>query len=297
MLNSMVEPLTPCTWLLIAATCVFSVLAFRDPRLEERFIFNPQSILAYNEYYRLITPAFLHAGAWHLLLNMMSLYAFGTTLELFMGKAHFLSIYFGSVIGGNLLSLYVHRHHDYRAYGASGGVCGVIFAYILFFPGASIMSFYLPIAIPGWLYAIGFLLGSFYAMKAGRDNVGHDAHLGGAIIGLLITAALYPDNAKENWKLFGIVLGISVSLLIYVWVNPMFLPISAFSGGFPRARRERATVPRYKKEQLEVDAILEKVAASGMESLTREEKALLQEVSGKFRRRAESKKPQSDLPF
>ena len=293
----MIEPLTPCSWLIIAVTCVVSVLAFRDPRLEERLIFHPQSILAGKEYYRLVTPAFLHAGTWHLLLNMMSLYAFGRTLEMFMGKANFLLVYFGSVIGGNLLSLYVHRHHEYRAYGASGGVCGVIFAYILFFPGAGIMSFYFPIAIPGWLYAIGYLLGSFYAMKAGRDNVGHDAHMGGAIIGLLITAALYPQMTQENWRVFGSVLAISIALLVYLWVNPMLLPVSAFSGGFPRLGRKRSAMPKHKREQLDVDAILEKVGKEGMESLTREERALLEEVSGKYRRREESSKPESDLIF
>ncbi len=67
----------------------------------------------------------------HLLANMYSLYSFGPTIELILGQLHFLLIYFGSVIGGSLLSLYLHRNHDYSAYGASGGVCGIIFAYVV----------------------------------------------------------------------------------------------------------------------------------------------------------------------
>ena len=111
------------------------------------------------------------------------------------------------MFGGSLLALYVHRHHQYRAYGASGGVCGIIFAYLLLLPGASISPFFFPVAIPGWLYALAFLLGSFFALKVGRDNVGHDAHLGGAIIGFVIAAALEPAAVRYNLRVFIAVLG------------------------------------------------------------------------------------------
>src|SRR5439155_6170860 len=126
------------------------------------------SILAGKEYYRLVTSAFLHADWQHLIVNMLSLHFFGSNVELMVGKAQFLLIYFGAVVGGNLLSLYVHRHHHYLAYGASGGVCGIIFAHILLFPGGSIRMYFIPIGVPSWLYAIGFILYSFYGMKCGN---------------------------------------------------------------------------------------------------------------------------------
>src|SRR5882762_6836437 len=172
------EPLAICNLLLILLTVVFSYLGFRSRALEAKYIFHPEAILAGKEYYRLVTSAFLHAAWQHLSFNMLSLFFFGNAVELAAGKTQFLAIYCGAVVGGNLLSLYVHRHHEYRAYGASGGVCGIIFAYILLFPGSSIQQFPIPIPIPGWLYAIGFMVASFLAMKAHRDNVGHDAHLG-----------------------------------------------------------------------------------------------------------------------
>src|SRR5882762_4294217 len=172
------EPMLSCTMLLMLLTGVCSYFGFRSYAVEEKYIFNPERILAGKEYYRLVTSAFLHADWQHLSFNMLSLFLFGNAVELAAGKTQFLAIYFGAVVGGNLLSLYVHRHHEYRAYGASGGVCGIIFAYILLFPGASISQFLMPLAIPGWLYAIGFMVASFLAMKAHRDNVGHDAHLG-----------------------------------------------------------------------------------------------------------------------
>src|SRR2546426_248007 len=203
--------------LLIGLTCLASWLGFRSRAVEEKYIFEPEPILAGKEYYRLVTSGFLHAGWGHLLLNMFSLYLFGSSVELALGSKHFLLIYFGAIIGGNLLSLYAHRHHDYRAYGASGGVCGIIFAYILLFPGGGIYQFPIPFAIPAWLYVIIFMAASFVGMKANnKGDIGHDAHLGGAIIGLLVAAALHPWLARANWKIFLIVLGAAILLLLYL---------------------------------------------------------------------------------
>lgn len=290
----MSEPLALCNSLLILVTVAVSYAGFRNPRVEEKYIFRPESILAGKEYYRLVTSAFLHAGWGHLLWNMVSLYLFGGTLELSLGRTDFLLIYFGAVIGGNLLSLYVHRHHDYLAYGASGGVCGVIFAYILLFPGAGIML-YFAVPIPGWLYAIGFMVGSFVALKQAKDNIGHDAHLGGAIVGLLIAAALQPQAVAYNWKIFLLVLGLAILLLIYLWLNPLLLPTPSFFNPPFRVRNRQSNLPRHKQDNLQVDAILDKIAKRGVDSLTAEERALLESVSGKLRRRAESKKPDSGL--
>jgi membrane associated rhomboid family serine protease len=290
----MISDLGLCNAALLLATCVVSVLGFWNPVVEERLIFEPERILAYKEYYRLVTSAFLHADFTHLLLNMMSLYFFGPAVEAFLGPPGFLLIYFGAIIGGSLLALYVHRHHEYRAYGASGGVCGMIFAYMLLFPGTRIYSFPLPFPVPAWLYASGFMLGSFYAMKARKDNVGHDAHLGGAIFGLLLAACLRPASVEENLRFFLLVLIISIAVLVYLWINPLFLATRHFVGPI-RWKRRTANVSTYRREPGEVDAILEKISKKGFESLSEEEKSKLQQASNKFRSRSESKKPESGL--
>jgi hypothetical protein len=162
-------------------------------------------------------------------------------------------------------------------------------------PGTGIYVYFIPIAVPGWLYAIIFLVGSFVAMKRGRDNVGHDAHLGGAMVGLLIAAALHPSAAIGNWKIFLGVLAISLALLAYLWINPLFLPAAAFRGARLICRSRKQEMPSHRREQVEVDAILEKVSKGGIHSLTAEERALLDNVSGKYRRRAQSKRPDSEL--
>lgn len=283
------------TFLVIVVTCVTSYQGFKSFAFERKYIFNPEAILAGKEYHRLVTSAFLHADWNHLIFNMMSLYFFGRGLEMYLGKLQFLAIYFGSIIGGDLLSLYVHRNHHYTSYGASGGVCGVIFASILVSPGIGISMFFLPIAIPGWLYAIGYILYSFFGMREHRGNIGHDAHLGGAIIGFLIAAGLQPSAIRDNLLVFASVLILSLLILVYLWMNPLFLPLSAFLGGSFQRREESASLPRYKVEARQVDAILEKIGRSGIDSLTAQEKQILEQASNKVRSRAESKKPESGL--
>jgi membrane associated rhomboid family serine protease len=288
------EPLAWCSLLLIAVTCAVSYAGFRNPEVEEKYIFRPESILAGKEYYRLVTSAFLHSGWGHLVWNMVGLYVFGRLIEWSLGVKDLLLIYFGAVIGGGLLSLYVHRHHDYLAYGASGGVSGIVFAYLLLFPGAGI-ALYFAVPIPGWLYAIGFMLGSFVALKKAKDNIGHDAHLGGAIVGLLIAAALHPQAARYNWTIFLLVLVPAILLLVCLWRNPLFLSAPSFFDLPFRVRNRRSQLPAHKRESMRVDALLEKIARNGVESLTAEEKAFLERVSDRYRRREQSRKPESGL--
>lgn len=286
-----------CTYLIIALTVWVSYQGFKSLAFEQKYIFSPEYILAGKEFYRLVTSAFLHSGWQHLIFNMLSLYAFAETIELFYGRSEFLGIYFGAIIGGSLLSLYVHRHHLYQAYGASGGVCGVLFAYMLLFPGGSIRMFFLPFGIPAWLYAVGFMLYSFYGMKENnRGNIGHDAHLGGAIIGLLIAAGLHPERVRNNLTVFLIVFISAVLLLIYLWRNPTLLPLAAvFRTPFAKTKNRLAELPRHKRENLEMDAILDKIAKKGLHSLTKDEQTMLARMSGKYQRRSESKKPESGL--
>ena len=86
----MYEQLPIATILLIAATCVVSIRAFGDRSLQDKLIFCPELILACKEYHRVVTFAFLHADARHLIFNMLTLYLFGRNLETVMGIERFL---------------------------------------------------------------------------------------------------------------------------------------------------------------------------------------------------------------
>src|SRR5215469_7143429 len=160
----MQEPVAICTIIIIVLTIFCSFIGFRDPAFAEKFIFSPTEILACKQYYRLFTSAFLHADPYHLLNNMVTLFLFGRILEDAVGPAEFLVIYFAAIVGGSLLSLWLHRHHDYRAHGASGGVCGVVFSYIAMDPHGRILG-HMFIPMPAWAYGIIFLIASFFAMR------------------------------------------------------------------------------------------------------------------------------------
>ncbi len=302
-----------CNLLVIAITCWVSFLGFRDSAFQAKYIFWPEAILAWRQTYRVITSGFLHLNGSHLVMNMLSLYFFGPLIEHVYGPAQFLTIYLGAIIGGDLLALYVHRYHDYRSLGASGGVAGIIFAHILLFPGGNINLYYV-FGVPSWLFAIGYLVGSFYAMQRGMTNVGHDAHLGGALVGLFTAASFHPTVIRYNpWWFAGITVG-TVLLFIYMTRNPLFLPLEGLDFTKPKARpptwlkrlagffnftRRKSPVASSSSGPPErhIDALLRKISESGFDSLTKEEKATLNEISNQYRRRETRQNPKSGFPL
>ena len=145
-------------------------------------------------WYQMITSGFLHGSFGHLFVNMLTLFFFGRTMETVLGGMRFLVLYLGSLFFGSLLTLILHRHDSsYRAIGASGAVSGIVFGFVLFSPFAPIYMFLLPIGIPAILFAIGYVALSIYGARASLGHIGHAAHLGGAIGGVILTIILYPD--------------------------------------------------------------------------------------------------------
>jgi membrane associated rhomboid family serine protease len=266
------------TILIIIATSVVSFLAFKDNALKSRLIFSPRAILADKEYYRVVTSAFLHADWQHLFFNMISLGLFGQTMEPVVGIERFVLIYFAGIIGGSLLSLYLHRHHEYFALGASGGVCGIVFSSIFLFPGESIGALFLPFGIPGWLYAMLFLGSEFYGGRRQQTNIGHDAHLGGAIIGLLTATALFPEIVRWSPWLYAMVVVLTLGMFVYFWKNPLNLPLA---NRFGRESAPREKLRKSGPNAEKVDAVLEKVSREGIQSLTKRERDILEKASRK----------------
>jgi membrane associated rhomboid family serine protease len=268
-------------------TLYWSYRGFKSTGFRDRYIFSPIRILWDRQYYRLLSCGFLHFNWLHLIFNMLSLYSVAALIETVFGIHVFLLIYLGSIVGGSLLSLCLHRnHHSYLALGASGGVCGVIFAFIFLFPGGWIYFFFIP--LPSWLYAILFILASFFGLRTQLGNIGHDAHLGGAIVGLLITTALRPIIVVQSPVLYAIVMGLSTALFIHLYRNPLYLPGSnLFSPTYwrrwwkERQVRRRARQEWQDKEML--DRLLAKISCSGMESLTPSEMRQLKGISKRLR--------------
>jgi hypothetical protein len=190
------------------------------------------------------------------------------------------------LIGGDLLSLFIHRNHsDYSAVGASGAVCGVIFASIALFPGLSISFFGLPLPIPSWLYGIVFVLFSIYGIKSGKDNIGHDAHLGGALIGMIAALCMRPEALAENYVTILVIAVPAIAFICLIIFKPHAMLVDNF---FYKAHHGNYTVDqRYNIEksmnQLEVDRILDKINRTGINSLSKKEKETLDQYSRTIR--------------
>lgn len=157
----------------------------------------PYQIIHEKKYYQALTSGFLHAGFAHLLFNMFALFSFGSILEqLFVfnfgelnGRVFYLLIYFISLFSGSLLTvLFHHKDPNYVAVGASGAISGIIFSYVIFFPFNQISVMFVP--MPAFVFAFLYIAISVYGMKARFGNIGHEAHLGGALGGFIATLIL-----------------------------------------------------------------------------------------------------------
>lgn len=201
--------------IIIAVTAIISFIAFNNQQLFEKYKFNVGAILQKKEYIRLLSAGFLHADLMHLLFNMMTLYFFGPIVVEAFGEIGFLMVYFGSILLGNIFSLYLYKNQPwYSAIGASGGVSGILFASIAMIPDLGIMFFFIPIPIPGYIFGFLYFAYSVYMMlnPNQHDNIGHAAHLGGAFFGLVYAIALQPERAIQN----ALFLGIMALPLIYM---------------------------------------------------------------------------------
>ncbi|WP_407266769.1 rhomboid family intramembrane serine protease [Tenacibaculum maritimum] len=185
----------------IIATVLVSLKGFNDRFFFDRYKFQISEILN-GDKFRMFSSGFLHADYIHLFFNMYALYLFGDIVANSLGSINFMVVYIGSLLGGSIYSLYRHKRAPYySAIGASGAVSGIVYAAIMLYPGMELIMFPIPIPMPGYIFGIGYLLYSIYGMKKQLGNVGHAAHLGGAIGGFIITLLLFPAVFSEN-KMF-----------------------------------------------------------------------------------------------
>ncbi len=186
------------TMIILVLTTIISFLSFNNSRLMDALIFWPPAISMRRQYYRFLTCGFIHADIMHLAFNMITLYFFGRGLELFyMGRLglqhyYFTLLYLSAIVVANIPSyLKQHDNYNYRSLGASGGVCAVLFAFILIDPWETLQLFGL-VDVPAIAYAVLFLAYTIYMSRRGGDNVNHDAHLWGAIYGVVFTIIAHP---------------------------------------------------------------------------------------------------------
>jgi len=191
--------------IIIIITGIVTYQGFSDHHFFEKLKFSVSGIKA-GEYYRFITSAFLHADWNHFFFNMITLYFFGDYMIGRLGVHGFLLIYFGGIFVGNYLSYYFHKNDLwYAAIGASAGVNAVIFSAITLDPMMNLYLFFI-LPIPGLIFALGYL---WYTVKGTQDThsrIGHEAHFGGAIVGVIITLFLDFQEGFSNHPLMTILI-------------------------------------------------------------------------------------------
>jgi membrane associated rhomboid family serine protease len=200
---------------IIGITVLTSYLAWQNEDRIYKTVFYPNRIKNNKEYYRFISSGFIHKDGWHLFFNMLALYFFAEKVEWIFGIIYgsygvfyLLALYLVGIIVADIPSYIKHRNNPhYNSLGASGGVAAVVFSSILFDPVTPI-CLYFAICIPGFIMGALFLVYSFYQGQKTNDSINHDAHLFGAIFGIVFTLILRPNvlnnfiSKLQTWTLF-----------------------------------------------------------------------------------------------
>jgi len=188
------------TIMLIIIISLISVLAFSNREIVKQFQFNAFQVWHKRQYYRMLTHALVHANWEHLLVNMIVMYSFGVAVEhsfqLYFGgnsRYYYLGLFIFSIILSSTWALVKQRNNVYyNAVGASGGVSAILFAAIFFNPWENIYFFGI-LPMPGIIFGVLYLYYSFYLSRKKLDNIGHDAHFIGALIGFCAPMIIRPS--------------------------------------------------------------------------------------------------------
>lgn len=203
------------TYIIIGLTTVVSFYAFQRPAVLSSLMMNPYYTDRRQQYYRFVTSGFIHKDHMHLLWNMFSLYFFGTAIERQFqfqfgqaGAFYFIALYVLAIVVSDIPTFFKHKDQPgYNSLGASGGVSAVIFAFIIFQPLADI-CLYFALCLPGFILGGLYILFSWYQGRKSNDNINHDAHLYGALFGLIFCVVIAPSSIGHffeqisNWRLF-----------------------------------------------------------------------------------------------
>ena len=150
------------------------------PQVVERSVFRPYWFLRRRQYETIVTSGFVHADLPHLLFNMLTFYFFAFPLERHIGPARFGVLYLSALVVSDLGTLSKHRNEpEYASLGASGAISAVLFA-----------SIALPIPAP--VFAVAYVAYSWHSARQARGRINHDAHLGGALFGLVFVLLTEP---------------------------------------------------------------------------------------------------------
>lgn len=265
--------MTPWVWRLIIANAVVLLLMMTlTPALAltGALAFDPQQPFA--EPWTYVSYMFVHGNLWHLAANMLLLFFWGTPLEERMGSRVFLLFYLYCGLGGPLLSLLVSAVGVPVApfVGASAAVLGIGVAYVMYWPDAEMIIFPLPMPIKTRYIVYAIIALDFVAAMLNTNSmVAHWAHLGGALVGFLYM------RVQSYSKPVPVPRSIARERVLVSRPDPVGAVGEQPPQPRPRRRKEKDPVT------VEMDRVLDKISAQGIDSLTPAERQFLSEVSAK----------------
>jgi rhomboid family protein len=276
------EGVTPWVGRLLAANLFAFLLQLTVfPGHPELFGFSPVDV--WSRPWTLVTYLFVHASILHLAFNLIALYFFGPPVEARLGPRRFLGFYLACGLGGaalaGLLSQVVPLH---LLVGASGAVLGVAVAFAWYWPDAPVLVFPFPEPFAAkWLVtftvAVSLVLAWLGASTGIGSGVSHLAHLGGIGTALIILKT-------QDWR--------SSHYERQLRHTPVPDPVvssaalAARASEPPRPSGEPRRPPPEDRRQREIDRVLDKISATGLNSLTPAERKFLAEASRKMRDKA-----------
>lgn len=177
---------------------------YASPKVIEACLFRPYLFVRGRQYDTIVTSGFVHADLGHLLFNMFTFYFFAFPMERYIGTIPFLLLYFVGLLMSHACTYFKQRNNPhYASLGASGAISAVLFAYIVYFPTTSLMIIPIPVPIPAFVFAIGYVAYSWWASTHSRGRINHDAHLCGALSGLVFIGVTEPSAFARLLQLLG----------------------------------------------------------------------------------------------
>jgi len=181
------------TLFIVLVTSVISIISFQNENMKNKWMFSPYKYTKEKKRFIILSHGFVHGDFLHLFFNMYVLYVFGTSVEEYflesssIGYIYYISLYILGVIFSTFPSILKHHNNpSYYSLGASGAVSAVVFSYILLFPLRELGLILLPgLYLPGFVFGFLYLLSEHYLSKKQYSNIAHDAHISGAVFGIL----------------------------------------------------------------------------------------------------------------
>jgi membrane associated rhomboid family serine protease len=287
-------------WSMTAIVAVVLVAAFLLQTINRSFIHSnieywlmltPEG-LSHACLWQLITFQFLHATLWHLAFNLFALWCFGTFVENVLGKSRFLVALLGcGVLGGMLqgsLMMLFPRWYGFPVLGASAGISGLIAIFVMIDPHAQIrLQLVLPVKAIYFLWLSLAVSLFFTIFPAGSDNVAYASHLGGMLAGIAwVKLGWHHDYIRLPWE------GMLANWRQWEPFHrrrrkrELVRAASVKLGKWPPAPSEPvADPPPEEFISREVDPILDKISAHGIQSLTDRERKILESARKRMGRR------------